>query len=138
MKTFVLDSRLAADCFVLHDTPHYILLRMNNALLPWLILVPKVDVSEWYELDKTCQDRMMGLVNRLSAFIKQEYTVDKLNIATIGNIVSQLHIHIVGRRQDDYCWPNVVWGAEGREDIPADEVKALASKVKEYLQANEK
>jgi len=137
MNPFTLDPRLEADCFKLFETPQYILLLMNNARLPWLILVPKVEVSELYELNTEQQTHINALINRLSRFLKQEFELDKLNIAAIGNIVSQLHIHIVGRRHDDYCWPGVVWGAEGREDYQPEAIKKWQQQIQSLLQADE-
>ncbi len=137
MSQFTLDPRLEADCFRLFETPQYILLLMNNALLPWLIIVPKVEVSELFELSAEQQAQTLGLINRLSRFLNQEFELDKLNIAAIGNIVNQLHIHIVGRHHGDYCWPNVVWGAEGREDYQPEAIKTWQEKLQHLLQDHE-
>jgi len=137
MSTFTLHPRLKADCFKLFETPQYILLLMNNALLPWLILVPKAEATELYELNDEQQIQINKLINRLSRFLKQEFELDKLNIAAIGNIVNQLHIHIVGRRHDDYCWPGVVWGAEGRQDYQPEALEAWRTKLQNLLQTHE-
>jgi diadenosine tetraphosphate (Ap4A) HIT family hydrolase len=76
------------------------------------LLIPKVQLTEWFELEEVMQIRLNKLVNALSAFLKTELKVDKINVATIGNVVSQMHIHVVGRKQDDFCWPDVVWGKQ--------------------------
>jgi len=119
------------------ETPQYILLLMNNAQLPWLILVPKTEATELYELEAEQQNHINKLINQLSRFLKQHFDLHKLNIAAIGNIVNQLHIHIVGRRRDDYCWPAVVWGAEGREAYSAAAVAQWQIKLQQLLQNNE-
>ena len=137
MSPFSLDPHLQADCYEMLETPQYILLLMNNALLPWLILVPKAEVSELYELEIKQQTHINKIINQLSHFLKQELNVDKLNIAAIGNIVSQLHIHIVGRRIDDYCWPSVVWGAKGREAYSPEAVKEWRLKLHTCIQTHE-
>jgi len=137
MSQFTLDPRLQNDCFEMLETPQYILLLMNNALLPWLILVPKTDVSELYELEAEQRTHIYNTINQLSRFLKQEFELHKLNIAAIGNIVNQLHIHIVGRRRDDYCWPSVVWGAEGREMYSPETVNEWQMKLQKFLHAHE-
>ena len=110
MKSFQLDSQLQKDCIVLGELEHSLLLLMNNALLPWFILVPKTDKTELYELASDVQTGVWAEVNAVSKYVKNEFTVDKLNVAAIGNVVKQLHIHVIGRKHDDFCWPGVVWG----------------------------
>ena len=58
------------------------------------------------------QGELLELINALSLFVKNHFRVDKLNIASIGNVVSQLHVHVIGRHHADPCWPNVVWGTD--------------------------
>jgi len=110
MKDFQLDRRLANDCLVLGELGISLVLLMNNALLPWFILVPRVTAPDLCDLDEDTQLALYSEINEISCFIKTELDVEKLNVAAIGNIVKQLHVHIVGRKQTDYCWPNVVWG----------------------------
>lgn len=115
MSHFQLDPRLANDCIQLGALSDVELLLMNNTLYPWLILVPHSSHTEFYELAADEQAIILTSINRLSVFIKQYFSSEKLNIATIGNIVSQLHIHIVGRCQSDPAWPGTVWGNPDRE-----------------------
>lgn len=115
MSHFQLDPRLTNDCFHLGQLLDAELLLMNNALYPWLILVPHSAHTEFYELNTDEQTVVLSSINRLSSFTKQYFASEKLNIATIGNIVSQLHIHIIGRSQSDIAWPGTVWGKPGRE-----------------------
>ena len=110
---FVLDPRLAADCFVLGDLDDSLLLLMNNARVPWMILVPRVEVDELHELEASQRQALLASACDVASFIKDEFPVEKMNVASIGNIVRQLHVHIVGRDASDYCWPGVVWGAQG-------------------------
>ncbi len=134
MSEFKLDQRLKNDCFILDESEHFMLLLLNNALVPWFILVPKTDKTELYELDESLQKQIMSLINQISVFIKQEYPVDKLNIATIGNIVEQLHIHIIGRFKADPYWPGVVWGREPKESYAQKEVNKLKKQLKGILE----
>ncbi|MGB5397419.1 MAG: HIT family protein [Gammaproteobacteria bacterium] len=122
---FTLDYRLAADCHQLGVLDGAELLLMNNANFPWFLLVPHTDHTEFFELGRAEQQTLLASINALSVFLKHEFSSDKLNIATIGNIVKQLHIHIVGRNRDDVCWPGVVWGTKQRVDYTMPEVERI-------------
>jgi diadenosine tetraphosphate (Ap4A) HIT family hydrolase len=132
-QSFDLDPRLAADCHRLGQLGDAELLLMDNAHFPWLILVPHCTQSEWYELDLAQQQALLTSINALSDFIKQQFPSDKLNIASIGNIVSQLHIHIIGRHHDDPCWPGVVWGTLHRIPYIASHVQLINTALIEHL-----
>lgn len=133
MQAFSLDQRLAADCHRLGRLGDAELLLMDNAHFPWLILVPHCNHFEFYELDFSQQQALLVSINALSGFIKQQFSSDKLNIATIGNIVSQLHIHIIGRSHNDLCWPGVVWGTSHRSPYPASDVQRISAALSERL-----
>ncbi len=127
---FVLDSRLESDCHILGKFDSTLLLLMDNAFVPWFILVPQVDVTEFHELQQETQLQLLEQINLISNYLKQELSVDKVNVAAIGNIVRQLHIHVVGRSETDYCWPNVVWGAEGRKPYAELELQEISASIK--------
>jgi diadenosine tetraphosphate (Ap4A) HIT family hydrolase len=133
MENFTLDPRLAADCIVLGDMRLSRLLALNNSLLPWFILVPRRSAIELFELEREDQLLLLEEINLLSRFVKDRYGSEKLNVAAIGNIVSQMHVHVIGRKTTDFCWPNVVWGT--REKIPysAKEIETLSAAVKKVL-----
>ena len=134
MNSFKLDSRLAKDCFILGELQTSLLLLMNNKVAPWFVLVPKVaDVSEIYELDIDMQASLLREINELSSFIKQKFVADKLNVAAIGNVVKQLHIHVVARKENDYCWPGVVWGTDFSEQYLEEEVRELVDSMTDNL-----
>ena len=111
MATFELDPRLEADTLPLADLPLCRALLMNDARYPWVVLVPRVaSVSEVFELSEEEQAQLWREATRLGAAMKEAFQGDKLNIATLGNVVSQLHIHLVVRFTDDASWPAPVWG----------------------------
>ena len=110
MKNFAIDQRLLADCHLLGQLHTCHLLLHKNATVPWLILVPPVEQTELHRLDDSTYKAVMDEVVRAGRFIENHFDVDKINTAAIGNIVRQLHIHVIGRREDDPCWPGVVWG----------------------------
>lgn len=125
MKDFKLDERLQQDCFILRESEKFLILLLNNALYPWFIVVPKTDKTELYELDNALQLQVLDIINQLSMHIMSEFKPDKLNVAAIGNIVQQMHIHIVGRSQTDPCWPGVVWGAADKQQYKPAEVEKI-------------
>jgi diadenosine tetraphosphate (Ap4A) HIT family hydrolase len=95
------------------------LLAMNDANFPWLILVPRrAGLSEIIDLGPE-QSMLMSELSLVSHALKDETRCDKLNVAAIGNVVPQLHVHIVARRKDDALWPKPVWGAPPRAYDPA-------------------
>jgi diadenosine tetraphosphate (Ap4A) HIT family hydrolase len=125
MNPFTLDPRLAEDCFVLGEMRLCLLLLMKNSLVPWFILVPRRTQTELFELDREDQEELQEEINLLSRFVKILPGVAKLNVAAIGNIVQQLHIHVIGRNENDFCWPNVVWGSTEKKPYTDEEIKAI-------------
>ncbi len=118
---FDLDPRLKNDCIGLCRLSLSHLLLMNNALFPWFILVPETDVAELCDLSTEKQLLLLDEINRVSRFVKAHFVMDKLNVAAIGNVVRQLHIHVIGRTLDDSCWPGVVWGSGKSAPYPEAE-----------------
>jgi diadenosine tetraphosphate (Ap4A) HIT family hydrolase len=109
---FELHPQLLADC---HPVGRFVLshvLLHRNASLPWLILVPEVsaDVRELYELAVESRRQLDAEIDTLAPYLKHSLGAQKINVAAIGNLVPQLHIHVVGRHPGDPCWPGVVWG----------------------------
>ncbi|QDV52826.1 HIT domain-containing protein [Gimesia fumaroli] len=119
-----LDDRLQADCQQISELSESTLLLMNNALVDWFILVPRCEEIELTNLSFEQQTAIFKEVNLVARFIQQTLAPDKLNIATLGNVVSQLHIHVIGRKQSDPYWPAPVWGqAESRAYTNSDITK---------------
>lgn len=108
---FELHPRLAADCFVLGDFPLCRLLLMNDAQYPWFILVPRRPaVRELFELDDADQQFLMRESAQLARTLMRVFRGDKLNLAALGNVVPQLHVHHIVRFIGDPAWPDPVWG----------------------------
>ena len=108
---FTLDERLLQDTCRLAELPLCRVLLMNDARYPWLILVPRVaDVSEVFELDEAQQQQLWNETRLLAKAMHEVFAADKMNIATLGNVVSQLHMHLVVRLEGDASWPAPVWG----------------------------
>ncbi|NOQ78942.1 MAG: HIT domain-containing protein [Gammaproteobacteria bacterium] len=134
MTNFKLDSRLANDCFILAESEQFVFLLMNNSLVPWFILVPKTDKTELHELDTITQTLVFNAINKISDFISNEFKPDKLNVAAIGNIVKQMHIHIIARYKTDAYWPGVVWGASEKQAYESVEVDKIKEKLNNILE----
>lgn len=110
-ERFQLDQQLASDCFVVVDLQLCRVLLMDDARYPWLVLVPRVQgLVELADLDRAGQHVLLDEIHRADAALRQLGTFDKLNIAALGNIVAQLHVHVVARRIGDDAWPAPVWG----------------------------
>lgn len=122
---FKLHPQLQADCHTLGLHGTCTLLLHKNALLPWFILVPHSQHNELFKLDATQQASVQSSINQLAHFIEQHFKSDKLNIATIGNIVPQLHIHVIGRFFNDFCWPQPVWGQQDSSPYSAEQITSI-------------
>ena len=108
---FELDPRLAADTFLVGETPLSQVLLMNDARYPWLILVPRrSDITEPFELSEAEQGQLWQESMQLGEAMKAHFAADKLNIAALGNQVAQLHVHHIARFHADDAWPGPVWG----------------------------
>jgi diadenosine tetraphosphate (Ap4A) HIT family hydrolase len=120
--SFTLDARLAADTIAIGDLALSRLLLMDDARFCWLILVPrKADLSELVDLDARERAILMEEIAAICEVLRVSPDVDKINVGALGNIVRQLHIHVVARRIGDAAWPGPVWGAGSpqRYDEPA-------------------
>lgn len=109
---FTLHPQLEEDCYLLGKMQQCLLLLHKNSLVPWFIIVPETDQPETFKLPADMQVTMHKHTALIAQFVESHFSTDKLNIATLGNVVNQLHIHIVGRFKDDYCWPSPVWGQQ--------------------------
>jgi diadenosine tetraphosphate (Ap4A) HIT family hydrolase len=126
---FELHPRLARDCITLGHFPLCRLLLMNESRYPWFILVPqRTGISEIYHLSEEDQRQLLRESGALSMALAELFAADKLNVAAIGNLVPQLHIHHVVRYRDDPAWPATVWGRF--EPLPYDEAAMAGIRAK--------
>ena len=108
---FELHPQLAQDCVTVGDFPLSRLLLMNDAQYPWFILVPRRrGITEIFELNQQDRDQLHDEVLSLTQALKDGFAADKMNVAALGNMVSQLHVHVIARYRDDPSWPAPVWG----------------------------
>lgn len=117
---FDLHPRLAGDCALVTDLALAKVLLMKDQRYPWLILVPgRPGLKEIHELDREAQGLLMADITKASRVLDALYRPDKINIGALGNLVAQLHIHVVAREIGDPAWPGPVWGVG--EALPYDE-----------------
>jgi diadenosine tetraphosphate (Ap4A) HIT family hydrolase len=131
---FVRHSQLAAEAALVCDWPLSRVLLMNDMRFPWLILVPRrKDIAEFFDLEAADRNLLSGEIARAGVILKHWATsrtgCDKLNIGMIGNIVRQLHVHIVVRRTTDACWPFPVWGRGDPERYPTRAVERAVAEL---------
>jgi diadenosine tetraphosphate (Ap4A) HIT family hydrolase len=108
---FILHPQLAADTILVGEFPLCQVLLAKDGNFPWLILVPKInEISEFHDLTNEQQIQFLSESNAVSKLLKDGLNADKINIAALGNMVPQLHIHHVARFKEDACWPKPIWG----------------------------
>lgn len=136
MTGFVLDSRLAADTVWLCDWPLSAVLLMNDRRYPWLVVVPRLlALVEPFDLPADGQARLWREVGHAGRVLKATMGCRKVNIGTLGNIVSQLHVHVVARVEGDAAWPGPVWGQGVAERYEPPALLREAERFRGLLQA---
>ena len=133
MSAFTLDPRLRDDCEVLHESSGISYLLHRNAEVSWFILVPHTEETEFYQLGVELQQQLCTEIKRVSEFIQGHFNVDKLNVASIGNVVAQMHLHVIGRRHDDAYWPGVVWGQPATCSYTDTQIDTIRAQLKAFL-----
>lgn len=127
---FTLHERLKAD--TLDVTRLYLsrVLLMNDRSFPWLILVPeRENIRELYELDEKDRAVLIEEITLASRVIRHFYKPDKINVGALGNLVPQLHIHVIGRSESDRAWPGPVWGSGPAEPYGDDERESTRERL---------
>ncbi len=109
--TFTLDARLAADSLPVVVIDGIELRLMNDARYWWVLLIPQCEgAQEWHKLPDDVADKLWRLCLRVMAVLERLAEADKMNIAALGNMVRQLHVHIIARHENDVAWPGPIWG----------------------------
>ena len=133
-----LHPQLEKDCFILGEFKLCSLLLLNDANYPWFILLPnREDVSEIHQLSKTDQQQLMTESMFFSRCLEQVFRPDKLNIAALGNVVPQLHIHHIARFKTDACWPAPVWGAAKAIHYETEQLKLIKNQLLNWFNDNQ-
>lgn len=134
---FELDPRLQADTWVLGDFPLCRLLLSKDANYPWLILVPRrAATTEIFELNEAEQARLAVETAQLAEGMKTALKADKINVAALGNVVAQLHVHVIARYTADPAWPAPVWGKVPAVEYRPEQLDALKDTLRAVLPAS--
>lgn len=133
---FKLHSRLQQDTFRIGQFTLCEVLLMNDARYPWVILVPKrEDITEIYQLNKSDQQQLMTESSYVTSQLAEMVNADKMNVAMLGNVVAQLHLHHVARFKGDQTWPDPVWGKGQGVPYNKDESDAVCRQLKNAFSA---
>jgi diadenosine tetraphosphate (Ap4A) HIT family hydrolase len=127
VSDFSLDGQIAADTSPLLEWPLCRVLLMEDANYPWLILVPaRPGLVELHDMNATDRAALMEEIATASKVLKEFSGADKINVAAFGNMVAQLHVHVIARRKTDPAWPRPVWGAAPRQAyLPAEKAALI-------------
>ena len=133
-EQFILDGRLADDTYLLEDLPLTKVLLSKDANYPWFILVPRIaGVTELIDLSDAQQQQLLLESNAVCHFIRDYFAAEKLNVAALGNVVAQLHVHHIGRFASDPAWPAPIWNAVPATRYTEQKVIAITQAFKAYI-----
>jgi len=134
---FALDQRLQQDTLTIGDFPLCRLLLSNDSNYPWFILVPRINgISEVFQLSVIDQQKLWNETTTLAQLLSEGFGADKMNIGALGNVVSQLHVHVIVRKRDDMAWPAPVWGKHPARPYTEEQVAAIRARLRELLPAD--
>lgn len=134
MSEFSLDPRIAADTLAVAELKLCHVRLKLDANFPWLLVIPRIAyTTEVVDLTPEHRQFLMEDVVRASGALRAVVPCDKLNIASFGNAVSQIHVHVIARLHSDVGWPKPVWGAAAAKDYPAGAAEDLVAKLAAHL-----
>ncbi|WP_112662960.1 HIT domain-containing protein [Microvirga flavescens] len=134
--TFQLDSRLEADTIPIGDLSLSSVLLLNDARFPWFVLVPRLpNVSEITDLSEEDYAQLAREIRIATGVMLELAKPDKVNVGALGNIVTQLHVHVIGRFRSDPAWPGPVWGHGSRTPYPDHAATALIERAAALFKA---
>lgn len=131
---FTLDERLAKDTIVLGDLALSRILLMNDSQYPWVILVPRrVEITELFHLSESDQQQLMVESVSLTRMMADTFAAKKMNVAALGNMVSQLHVHHIARFEQDPAWPGPVWGKVPARPYTPQALETVKGQFSEFI-----
>ncbi len=134
MSDWVLDQKLADDSVFVVDLPLSQLRLINDSRFPWLVLVPRVsNIEEIFQLSDEDQQQLLQESSQLAKVLSTSFKADKLNVAALGNVVRQLHVHHIVRYVDDCCYPSPVWGIGEALPYQEHELRQRVDEVRSAL-----
>ena len=131
MQSFQLHPQLAADTFAITELSLSTVLLMNDRRFPWCIVVPRQPgLVDLVDLSGDAQAVLWHEIDMVSRAVKTAFQAEKLNVAALGNVVPQLHIHVIARFKNDPAWPKPVWGVGTPEPYAREKLDAVISRIK--------
>ncbi len=136
---FALHERLKADTVIITELPHCRVLLMNDSQYPWLILVPRYNgLRDLHDLPQDLFAAVMEEIRYVSEILTKECNAFKINVAALGNMVPQLHIHVIARFEDDAAWPGPVWGVKEPQPYRPDNLEAIKVQLGTAIESGRK
>jgi diadenosine tetraphosphate (Ap4A) HIT family hydrolase len=133
-QDFVLDPQLDKDCHTLGDLGLCRVLLADDLRFPWLILVPRrAGTTEIIDLAAADRSVLLDEIARASESLRSIYKPDKLNVAALGNMVAQLHVHVIARFRSDAAWPKPVWGQGSPQPYQPHQLGIVSDRIAESL-----
>lgn len=130
LPQFQIHHQLLTDCHYLGKLSFCHVLLNKNSTIPWFVLIPETDVTDLLELPAAQREQALDECAQISHWIKQRYNISRINFGAIGNIVPQLHLHVIGRHTKDACWPKPVWGnLNMRSNYADDEIDFIRQQL---------
>ncbi len=135
---FQLNERLAKGGTELSKHGICKIMLKSNATFPWIVIIPEVDskFKDLHQLDNNDYLSVTATIKVVATFIEQYFKAEKVNLGAIGNIVPQLHIHAIGRFQNDPEWPNPVWGTSHKTQYSDDQIQVIKAAFAGWLSTN--
>lgn len=131
---FSMDERLKKDTIEVGNFPHCCVRLMNDRRFVWLVLIPMQDsLVEMTDLSEFDREMVWKEVDKCSVVLKVLFPNSKINIGTLGNVVRQLHIHVVARHEGDAAWPGPVWGAGVAEAYSDEKLVEIINQIRKAL-----
>lgn len=132
--TFLVDHRITSTCSQIAEWPLCRVFLKNNANYPWFILIPRQEnIQEIDQLPETLQHTLIQEISKLTSIVKAQFKPHKMNVGALGNVVSQLHIHVVARFTHDKLWPHGVWQEQEHMPYEENEMKQLIEQLQTQM-----
>ena len=134
MSDFSLDHRLERDTLFIARQNGCQVRLMNDARYRWLVLIPEISkIRDWHDLPDKVERDILSLTKNMSGLLKKFENADKINVASLGNLVSQFHLHLIVRYKNDAAWPGPVWGVGAAEPFTDEQAKAVIKMMQNLL-----
>ena len=133
-ELFILDPRLENETILIKESDNFQIRLMNVKDFFWVILIPnKPNLIELSDIKTQERNELLNFASDLGDYIKSTQNLDKINIGMLGNVVSQLHLHVVVRRRDDLAWPGPVWGWKITKKLDKETLTYRLELVRKFL-----